>query len=129
MQLKEEATMANEALVGPWKAISRALQLLLTLSSAEAFLEVLYDCPNCCQWLDGAISSCWAAWEEHREDDLGKSLGTSQPWRQTASGFHGREGFYGACRSEQLGALLQGLWAHLGRHWLCLMASCPGIVR
>lgn len=46
MQLKEEATMANEALVGPWKAISRALQLLLTLSSAEAFLKVLYDCPK-----------------------------------------------------------------------------------
>lgn len=46
MQLKEEATMANEALVGPWEAISRALQLLLALSTAEAFLEVLCVCPK-----------------------------------------------------------------------------------
>lgn len=44
MQLKEEATMANEALVGPWEAVSRALQLLLALPTAGAFLEVLYDC-------------------------------------------------------------------------------------
>lgn len=36
--------------------------------------------------LDGAISSCWAAWEEHKEDDLGQSLGTSRPWRLSGKG-------------------------------------------
>lgn len=44
-------------------------------------------------------------------------------------GFQGREGFYGACRRQQLRALLWGLWAHLGTHGLCLVASCAGIVR
>lgn len=134
MQLKEEATMANEALVGPWEAICRALQLLLTLSTMETFLEVLCNCPKTApkllpvgSRLDGAISSCCAAWEEHspHKDDLGQSLGTSPPWRQTAAGVQGREGLCGAWRSEQLG----GLWAHLGRLWLGSVALCPRIAR
>lgn len=62
MQLKEEATMANEALVGPWEAISRALQLLLTLSTAEAFLEALRDYPKTAPKLLPVASGQQAGW-------------------------------------------------------------------
>lgn len=62
MQLKEEATMANEALVGLWEAISRALQLLLTLSTAEAFLETLCDCPKTAPKLLPVASGQQAGW-------------------------------------------------------------------
>lgn len=62
MQLKEEATMANEALVGPWEAVSRALQLLLALSTVEAFLEARYDCPKTAPKLLPVASEQQAGW-------------------------------------------------------------------
>lgn len=59
MQLKEEATMANEALVGPWEAVSRALQLLLALPPLQ---EHFWKCSMTAPKLLPVASEQQAGW-------------------------------------------------------------------
>lgn len=77
--------------------------------------------------LDGAISSCWAAWEEHKEDDLGQSLGTSQPWRLSGKGGILWSVSEAAAQGPALGAVgtFGDTWAVLSGFvcWICQMRS------
>lgn len=92
MQLKEEATMANEALVSVWAAVSPGTaavpdSFLLLKRFRRRVATVVWLFSNC-HWrtatgrLAGAYciqTACWGTSTEKNE--LGQSLGTSRSWR------------------------------------------------
>lgn len=92
MQLKEEATMANEALVSVWAAVSPGTaavpdSFLLLKRFRRHVATVVWLFSNC-HWrtatgrLAGANciqTACWGTSTEKNE--LGQSLGTSRSWR------------------------------------------------